>query len=176
MTEAKTWPSWSRLIRVATGVFGLKNSVQLAAMSFAAELPAAADGDADAAEGDAEVGAADGLGAELLAAELPLPLLPGQRDQHRPRRPELSGRVACEPAFRPSSVHGDERFPGAASQTPSLSLAWAPLLGCWHGLQLGGIVVTLSVLPGGARPPGLVQFGSSSPIRERACPASGRRG
>jgi hypothetical protein len=76
MTEAKTWPSWSRLIRVATGVFGLKNSVQLAAMSFAAELPAAADGDADAAEGDAEVGAADGLGAELLAAELPLPLLP----------------------------------------------------------------------------------------------------
>jgi hypothetical protein len=74
MVEAKADPSCSRLIRWVMGVLALKNAAQLAAISFAAELPAAADGDAEAADGDAEMAGADELGDEL-GAEL-VPLLP----------------------------------------------------------------------------------------------------
>jgi hypothetical protein len=54
----------------------LKNATQLAAITFSvAELPAAADGDAGAAEVDVEVAGAAELGDGLLPAE-PDPLLP----------------------------------------------------------------------------------------------------
>ena len=43
MTDANADPSWSRAIRLATGVFALKNAAQLAAIVFsAAEFPVAA--------------------------------------------------------------------------------------------------------------------------------------
>jgi len=69
MIVAKVGPSWSRLIRLATGVFASKKAVQLAAMTCWAAAPLA--------EGDDEAGvaAADVLGAELFAAA-PEPLLP----------------------------------------------------------------------------------------------------
>jgi putative membrane protein len=70
MTEANVCPSWRRLIRLATGVFALKNASQFfAIMEAAPEL----------ATGLAEVAGADEDGAELgleLAPELELlPLL-----------------------------------------------------------------------------------------------------
>jgi hypothetical protein len=63
MTGANAWPSCSRLIRSAGGVFGLKNVVQLARISLSAaapELGAVVDGD---------------TAAGLDGVELPVPLL-----------------------------------------------------------------------------------------------------
>src|SRR5258708_33428788 len=74
IAEVNSWPFWSTLTRLATGVFGSKNAVQLAVISATAEPPAAADGDAEALAG-AEVDVGE-LGDEP-GVELELePLLP----------------------------------------------------------------------------------------------------
>jgi hypothetical protein len=75
MTEEKVCPSWRRLTRLVTGVFGLKNASQLAVI--AAVAPELLTGLADVA-GAEELAGADEDGAELgleLAPELEL-LLP----------------------------------------------------------------------------------------------------
>src|SRR5258708_39313779 len=70
IAEVNSCPFWSRLTRLAIGVFGSKNAVQLAVISATAEPPeAAADG--EALDG-ADVELALGLGVEV---ELE-PLLP----------------------------------------------------------------------------------------------------
>ena len=75
MTEENVCPSWRRLTRLVTGVFGLKNASQLAVI--AAVAPELLTGLADVA-GAEELAGADEDGAELgleLAPELEL-LLP----------------------------------------------------------------------------------------------------
>gem|GEM_PF-142266 len=75
ITDANVGPSWSRLIRWATGVFALKNAAQFfAIVAVAPELAAEVDGLAAEAEADED-------GAELgleLAPEPELLLLPEQ--------------------------------------------------------------------------------------------------
>jgi hypothetical protein len=67
MMVANFWPSWSRATRLATGVFALKNVVQLVAIWAAA---------ADPLPGDAEAGAdADDAGAEVAPEPELFPLL-----------------------------------------------------------------------------------------------------
>ena len=77
MTEANVCPSWSRLMRVATGVFALKNAAQFfAIVAVAPELAAEVDGLGPVAEAEADEDGAE-LGLEL-APELELLLLPEQ--------------------------------------------------------------------------------------------------
>ena len=69
MAEANACPFWIRLIRLAIGVFGLKNAIQLAVISATA-LPPVADAEGEAVDEEPALG----LGAELeLEVE---PLLP----------------------------------------------------------------------------------------------------
>jgi len=72
MAEANACPFWIRLIRLAIGVFGLKNAIQLAVISATA-LPPVADAEGEAVD-EADEEPAPGPGAELeLEVE---PLLP----------------------------------------------------------------------------------------------------
>src|SRR5258708_3910386 len=72
MAEGNIDPFWSTLTRLAIGVFGLKNAVQLAVISATAEPLDAAEGDAEALAGAEVAGPEVVLGVEL---ELE-PLLP----------------------------------------------------------------------------------------------------
>jgi hypothetical protein len=66
MTAANICPFWSRLTRLATGVFGSKNAVQLAVISATAEPPDAAVGDGEVLVGaDVEDELAPEPGVEL---------------------------------------------------------------------------------------------------------------
>ena len=71
MFEANADPFWSRLTRLAIGVFGLKNAIQLAVISATA-LPAV-EGEELEGEAAADVVLALGLGVELELELVPLP-------------------------------------------------------------------------------------------------------